>query len=66
MSWSGGRLVADDMINSLNKWTLDDMTRFRIYIDLLESLRSLDWDCFEESIGQDEMYDRAVGLLYGE
>lgn len=64
MSWGGGADVAIDMIKSLNVWVPDQMLRYRIYLDLIESLTSLDWDCYDEAMGEDEMFDKAVEFLY--
>ena len=64
MSWGGGGDIAMDMITSLCKWVPVKTVRSGIYEDLIKSLESQDWDCVEEVMGRDPVFDEVVESLY--
>ena len=65
MSWGGGRDIASDMIESLKKRGVNEHTRRLIYMDLIESLFSLDWDDTCDVEGIDPAFDAALKLVEG-
>jgi hypothetical protein len=60
MSWGGGTDIMYDTFTSFEKHNVTDGLRFDLYVDLIESLRSMDWGDPDECIGPDPMYDKAL------
>ncbi len=66
MSWSGGNHVMRDLIRSLKTHNIDQYRRHDIYVDMVLSLRGLDWDGMWECEGLDISLDSALKELYGD
>lgn len=60
MSWGGGTDIMFDTFKSFKKNNVPDQLRHDLYIDLIESLRSLDWGSADECLGSDPMFDEAL------
>ena len=60
MSWGGGTDIMYDTFTSFNKHEVPAPLRRKLYIDLIESLRSMDWGDPDECLGPDPMFDEAL------
>ena len=60
MSWGSGTNIMFDIFTSFKKHDVPDSLRRELYIDLIESLRSLDWGEPDECLGPDPMFDEAL------
>ena len=60
MSWGGGTDIMFDTIRSFKNNNVPDSLRRDLYIDLIESLQSMDWGDPDECIGPDPMFDAAL------
>ena len=64
MSWGGGTDIMYDTIESFNKHEIPGPLRHKLYIDLIESLWSMDWGSADECLGQDSVFDEALEIAY--
>jgi hypothetical protein len=64
MGWGGGTDVASDAITSFKEHNVPDSLRRELYIDLIQSLRSLDWNSCDECLGQDPVFDEAMEVVW--
>jgi len=55
--------VVSDTFTSFKKHNVPDSLRLKLYIDLIESLYSLDWDTDDECVGQDPVFDDALEIV---
>ena len=64
MSWGGGTDIMFDSIRSFNKHKISASIRRKLYLDLIESLKSMDWGSANECLGQDPAFDGALETMY--
>ena len=64
MSWGGGVDIMSDAITSFNKHKIPAPLRRKLYLDLIESLQSMDWGNANECQGVDPAYDGALETVY--
>lgn len=60
MGWASGSEIANDMITCPAIQRLQDDERKPIFNTLYKSLRSMDWDTVDESMGIDPVFDEVV------
>ena len=63
MSWGGGTDIMSDVITSFNKHKISASLRRDLYVDLIESLQSLDWGNYCDCYDQDPALDVALGIM---
>lgn len=66
MGWSSGTRLFDALIETMMANVPEDDVREQIYKDMLEAFTDNDWDCTEESLGADHVYDQVHRDTYGD
>jgi hypothetical protein len=64
MSWGGGKSIMIALINSLNRYDINDWTRKQVYKDIIKELKEHDFVNLYTCEGIDESYDKAVKELH--
>lgn len=66
MGWASGTYIMQDLIEVIKNEIKDFETRKRIYIKMIESLESMDWDTEDGCLGYDDAFDKALKTLHPE
>jgi hypothetical protein len=64
MGWNKGSELMDRIIQAAGKHIPDAEARKMFYREVIDAFEDLDWDTENESMGQDEAFDRALRELH--
>jgi hypothetical protein len=60
MAWAAGTRLFDALIETLLTNVPEDDIRKEIYLFMIDAFTDMDWDCQDECIGSDPVYDSIV------
>lgn len=60
MGWSSGSTIAIAVVTAVKKHVKDPKVRLKIYKPFLKEMTDSDWDCQDEAMDIDEVFDKLL------
>ena len=64
MGWSSGTELMGSIIDLARKHIKSDKDRKAFFVGCIDAFEDADWDCQDECIGDDAMFDEALKQLH--